>query len=209
MPAPETVSSDTHLLHHVFNPDVIRESTLRVTLAEALPHVRDATAELRAATIEAVASVQALIDAVNNDRLFSRSVSTAPLEERLDAASEKLRTALDGFKEHGTGAILGVYGHKPRGDMPLRSLYLGYVFGATTVIIGEVVLTLVQTAAETSARRRRARLWGPSSLKNLVDSVFKGRRHNEERTFCGEEHESYTDEDDIQEQEYRESAISH
>jgi hypothetical protein len=72
MLAPETVSSDTHLLNHVFNPDVTRESTLKVTLAEALPHVRDATAELRAATIEAVASVQALINAVNTDRLFSR-----------------------------------------------------------------------------------------------------------------------------------------
>ena len=210
MPAPETVSSDTHLLHHVFNPDVTRESTLNVTLAEAIPHIRDATAELRAATIEAVASVQALIDAVNNDRLFSRAVSTVTLEEGLDAAIEKLRKALNGFKQHGTGAILGAYGQKPRGDMPLRSLYLGYLFGATTVIIAEVVLTLVETAAETSARRRKARLWGPSSLKHFVDSVLKGRRHNEERAFCGEEHESYTDEDDKEEQEeqeYRESAI--
>ncbi len=209
MPAPEIVSSDTHLLHHVFNPDVTRESTLKVTLAEVLPHVRDATAELRAATIEAVASVQDLINAVNSDRLFSRSVPTGPLEERLDAASEKLRAALDGFKEHGTEGILGAYGHKPRGDMPLRSLYLGYVFGGTTVILGEVVLTLVQMTAETSARRRRARLWGPSSLKHFVNSVLKQRRQNEERAFCGEEHESYTDEEDIQEQEYRESTISH
>ena len=172
--------------------------------------MRDATAELRAATIEAVASVQALINTVNDDRLFSRSVSTAPVDERLDAASEKLRTALDGFKAHGTGAVGGAYGFKPRGDMPLRSLYLGYVFGATTVIIGEVVLSLVQTAAETSGRRRKARLWGPSSLKHFVDSVLKGRRHNEERTFCGEENECYTDEDDMQEErEYRESVISH
>lgn len=209
MPSPETVSSDTHLLQHVFNPDVTRESTLKVTLTEALPHVRDATAELRAATIEAVASVQALIDAVNSDRLFSRSVSTGPLEERLDAAGERLRAALDSFKEHGTEAILGAYGHKPRGDMPLRSLYLGYVFSATTVIIGGVMLSLVQTAAETSARRRRARLWGPSSLKHFVDSVLKGRRQNEERGFGGEEHESYTDEDDIQEREYHLDPDSH
>lgn len=209
MPAPEAVTSDTHLLHHVFNPDVTRESALKVTLTDVLPHVRDATAELRAATIEAVASVQALFNAVNNDRLFSRSVSTAPLDENLDAASEKLRTALAGFKEHGTEAIFGAYGHRTRGDMPLRSLYLGYVFGSTTVIIGEVVLTLVQTAAETSARRRRSRLWGPSSLKHFVDSVLKGRRHNEEQAFCGEDQECYTEEDDIQEREYRESAISH
>jgi len=209
MLAPETVSSDTHLLNHVFNPDVTRESALKVTLTEALPHVRAATAELRAATIEAVASVQALIDTVNTDRLFSRSSSMGPLDERLDASSEKLRAALDGFKEHGTEAILGAYGHMPRGDMPLRSLYLGYVFGATTVIIGEVVLHLVQKAAETSARRRRARLWGPSSLKHFVDSVFKGRRQNEERAFCGNEQESFTDEDDIEEPEYRPDPDSH
>ncbi|KAH9067948.1 hypothetical protein EDB87DRAFT_1700654 [Lactarius vividus] len=208
MPAPETVTSDTHLLHHVFNPDVTRESTLNVTLAETLPHVRDATAELRAATIEAVASVQALINGVNSDRLFSRSVSTGPLEDRLNAASEKLDAALKRFKEHGTEAILGAYGHNPRG-MPLRSLYLGYVFGATTVILGEVVLTLVQSAAETNARRRRARLWAPSSLKHFVDSVLKQRRQNEEQAFCGEEHESYSDEDDIQEQEYHLDPDSH
>ena len=211
MLAPETVSSDTHLLNHVFNPDVTRESSLKVTLAEALPHVRHATAELRAATIEAVASVQALLNAVNTDRLFSRSVSTGPLDERLDAAGEKLRAALESFKEHGTEGILGAYGHMPRGDMPLRSLYLGYVFGATTVIIGEVMLTLVQTTAETSARRRRARLWGPSSLKHFVDSVLKGHRQNDERAFCGEEYdsESFTSEDDIQEPEYRKSTIIH
>ena len=209
MLAPETVSSDTHLLNHVFNPDVTRESSLKVTLAEALPHVRDATAELRAATIEAVASVQALINVVNEDRLFSRSGPTGPLEERLDAASEKLRAALDSFKERGTDAILGAYGRMPRGDMPLRSLYLGYVFGATTVIIGEVMLNLVQTTAETSARRRKSRLWGPSSLKHFVDSVLKGHRHTEEQAFCGEEYESSTFEEDIQEPEYRESTFSH
>ncbi|KAN0131986.1 Protein of unknown function (DUF2422) domain containing protein [Lactarius tabidus] len=208
MLAPETVASDTHLLNHVFNPDVTRESSFKVTLAEALPHVRDATAELRAATIEAVASVQALINVVNTDRLFSGSVSTSQVEERLDASSEKLRAALDSFKEHGTETILGAYGHMPRGDMPLRSLYLGYVFGATTVIIGEVMLNLVQTASETSARRRRARLWGPSSLKHFVDSVLKGRRQNGEQAFSGEEHESFIDEDD-QEPEYHPDPDSH
>ena len=208
MLAPETVASDTHLLNHVFNPDVTRESSFKVTLTEALPHVREATAELRTATIEAVASVQALLNVVNTDRLFSRSVSTGPVEERLDAASEKLRIALDSFKQHGTDAMLGAYGHMPRGDMPLRSLYLGYVFGATTVIIGEVMLTLAQTAAETSARRRSARLWGPSSVKHFVDSVLKGRRQNEEQAFSGDEHESFIDEDD-EEAEYRESAISY
>jgi hypothetical protein len=205
MPAPTTVSADTHLLHHVFNPDTARESALKVTLTEFLPHVRDATADLRAATIEGVAAVQVLINAVNNDRLFSRSGPIAPLEERLDAASDKLRAALDSFKAHGTDAIVSAYGNKPRADMPLRSLYLGYVFGSTTEIIGEVVLSLIQTVAETSARRRRVRLWGPSSLRHAVKAVLKGRRKNEEQAFGEEEKdEEYTDEDDIEEKKYRE-----
>lgn len=204
MPAPVTVSSDTHLLHHVFNPDITRESTLKLTLTEVLPHVREATADLRAATIEGVAATKALIDAVNSDRLFSHSGPIGPQEERLDAASDKLRAALDSFKARGTDAILRAYGHKPRADMPLRSLYLGYVFGSTTVVIGEVVLSLVQTVAETSARRRRVRLWGPSSLMHVVKAVLKGRRRNEEQAF-GEEAKDdvYTDEDDIEEEQYR------
>ncbi|KAI0254490.1 hypothetical protein BJV78DRAFT_1338541 [Lactifluus subvellereus] len=210
VPAPTTVSSDTHLLHHVFNPDITRESTLNLTLIEVLPHVRDATADLRAASIEGVAAIQALVDAVNSDRLFSHSGPVAPLEERLDAASDKLRAALDSFKTRGTDAILRAYGNKPRGDMPLRSLYLGYVFGSTTVIIGEVVLSLVQTVAETSARRRRVRLWGPSSLRHVVKALLKGRRKNEEQAFGEEERDdTYMDEDDIEEKQYRLDPDSH
>ncbi|KAI0291950.1 hypothetical protein BC826DRAFT_1020543 [Russula brevipes] len=198
VPAPATVSSDTHLLHHVFYPDIPRESALKLTPSEVLPYVRDATADLRAATIEGVTAVQELITTINSDRLFSRSGPIAPLEERLDAVSDRLRTALDSFKEHGATSVLGGYGDKPRADMPLRGLYLGYVFGSTTVIIGEVVLSLVQTVAETSARRRKARLWGPSSIRHVMDALLKGRPKNEEQAFGEEERaDVYFDEEDI------------
>ena len=205
VPAPEIVSSDTHLLHHVFYPDVTRESALKVTLTEVLPRIRDGTADLRAATIEGVVAVQELIAAINNDRLLSRSGPIAPLEERLDAASDKLRKALDSFKEGGADVALGAYGIKPRPDMPLRSLYLGYVFCSSTVIIGQVVLSLVQTVAETSARRRKVRLWGPSSLRHVVKALLKGSRKNEEQAFGEEEKtETWSDEDDLSKQEHRE-----
>jgi hypothetical protein len=203
VPAPATVSSDTHLLHHVFYPDMTRETSLKVMPADVLPRVRDGTADLRAATIEGVTAVQELIGAINNDRLFTRSGPIAPLEDRLQAASDKLRTALDSFKESGANVALSAYGTKPRADMPLRSLYLGYVFCSTTVIIGEVVLSLVQTAAETSARRRKVRLWGPSSLRHVVKALLKGRRKNEEQGFGEEERaESFSDDDDLSEEEH-------
>jgi len=208
VPAPATVSSDTHLLHHVFYPDMARESALKLTLPEVLPHLRDATADLRAATMEGVSAVQALITAVNNDRLFSRAGPIAPLEKRLDAAGDRLRAALDSLKKRGPNAIFAPYGHKPRADMPLRGLYLGYVFCSTTVIIGEVVLSLVQTVAETSARRRKVRPWAPSSLRHVVNAMLKGRRRNEEQAFGEEEGLGvYMDEDgdDIGEEEYREN----
>ena len=203
MPTPASVSTDTHLLHHVFSPDTTRESTLSLTLPDILPHIRDATAELRAANIEGVTAVKELVAAVNSDRLFSHSVPIPPLEERLAAAGDKLRAALSGFKERGADGVLGAYGYKPRAERPLRSLYLGYVFCSTTVIIGEVVLLLVQTVAEKSARRQRVRLWGPSSLRHVVKALFKGRRKNEEQAF-GEEERNETDEDDIEEADYRE-----
>jgi hypothetical protein len=192
MPAPALVSTDTHLLHHVYSPDTMRESALNLTLSEVLPRVRDATAELRTATIDGVTAVKELVTAVNNDRLFSHSVPIHPLEERLDTASDKLRTALSKFKERGADGVLGAYEQRPRADKPLRSLYLGYVFCSTTVIIGEVVLSLVQTVAETSARRQKVRLWGPSSLRHVVKALLKGRRKNEEQAF-GEEQKNDTD----------------
>ena len=210
MPTPASVSTDTHLLHHVFSSDTTRESTLSLTLPEVLPRIRDATAELRAANIEGVVAVKELIAAVNSDRLFSHSVPIPPLEERLAAAGDKLRAALSGFKERGADDVLGAYGHKPRAEKPLRSLYLGYVFCSTTVIIGEVVLLLVQTVAETSARRQRVRLWGPSSLRHVVKALFKGRRKSEEQAFGEEEKiqkndtDSSLDEDEIEEADYRE-----
>ena len=206
IPTPASVSTDTHLLHHVFSPDVSRESALNVRLSEILPHVRDATAELRAATIDGVVAAKDLITAVNNDRLFSRSAPIGPLEENLDSASDKLRIALNNFKERGADSVLGAYGQKPRADKPLRGLYLGYVFCSTAIIIAEVVLPLVQTVAEISARRQRVRLWGPSSLRNMAKALFKGRRRSEEQTFGEEErNETYLDEDDTKYEERREN----
>ncbi|KAI0279079.1 hypothetical protein BGY98DRAFT_916273 [Russula aff. rugulosa BPL654] len=203
IPTPASVSTDTHLLHHVFSPDVSRESALNVGLSEILPHVRDATAELRAATIDGVVAAKDLITAVNNDRLFSRSVPIGPLEENLDSASDKLRIALNNFKERGADSVLGAYGQKPRADKPLRGLYLGYVFCSTAIIIAEVVLPLVQTVAEISARRQRVRLWGPSSLRNMAKALFKGRRRSEEQTFGEEErNETYLDEEDTKYEEH-------
>jgi hypothetical protein len=197
IPTPASVSTDTHLLHHVFSPDVSRESAPHLRL-EIFSRVRDATADLRAATIDAVVATKDLITAVNNDRLFSRSVPIRPLEENLDSASDKLRTALSNFKDRGAESVLGAYGQKPRVDKPLRGLYLGYVFCSTAMIIGEVVLSLVQTVAEMSARRQRVRLWGPSSLRNMAKAVLKGRRRSEEQTFGEEQrNETYLDEEDI------------
>ncbi|KAF8504548.1 hypothetical protein F5888DRAFT_760893 [Russula emetica] len=199
IPTPASVSTDTHLLHHVFSPDVTRESALNLRLSEILPNVRDATAELRAATIGGVVAAKDLITAVNSDRLFSRSVPIRPLEENLDSASDKLRTALNNFKERGADSVLGAYGQKPRADKPLRGLYLGYVFCSTAMIIGEVVLSLVQTVAEISARRQRVRLWGPSSLRNVAKALLKGRRRSEEQAFGEEQrNETYLDEEDIE-----------
>ena len=201
-----SVSTDTHLLHHVFSPDVTRESALNLRLSEVLPRVRDVTAELRTATLGGVVAAKDLIIAVNNDRLFSRSVPIRPLEENLDSASDKLRTALSNFKERGADSVIGAYGQKPRVDKPLRGLYLGYVFCSTAVIIGEVVLSLDQTVAEISVRRQRVRLWGPSSLRNMVKALLKGRRRNEEQTFGEEEkNETYLDEEDIKYEDRREN----
>ena len=191
-------------MHHVFAPDISRESTFNITLSEVLPRIRDATAELRAATIDGVTAAKDLIATVNNDRLFSHSRPIPPLEERLDAAGDKLRSAIKNFKEHGADGVLAAF-ERPRADKPLRSLYVGYVFCSTTVIIGEVVLSLVQTVAETSARRPRARLWGPSSLRHVVKELFKGRRKNEEQAFGEEErNDTFSDEDDTHEGEHRE-----
>ena len=146
-----------------------------------------------------------LITAVNNDRLFSRSVPIHPLEENLDSASDKLRTALSNFKERGADSVLDVYGQKPRADKPLRGLYLGYVFCSMAVVIGDVVLSLVQTVAEISARRQRVRLWGPSSLRNIANALLKGRRRSEEQAFGEEQrNETYLDEEDIKYEERRE-----
>ena len=205
IPLPVSVSTDTHLLHHVFSPDVNRESALNLKLSEILPRVRDVTAELRSATVCGVVAAKDLIAAVNNDRLFSRSVPIRPLEEKLDSASDRLRTALSNFRERGADSVLDAYGQKPRADKPLRGLYLGYVFCSTAMIIGEVVLSLVQTVAETSARRQRVRLWGPSSLRNMAKALLKGRRRSEEQTFGEEErNETYLDEEDIKYEERRE-----
>ncbi len=178
---------------------------MNLRLSEMLPRVRDATAELRSATVDGVVAVKDLVTAVNNDRLFSRSVPIHPLEERVDSASDNLRTALSNFKERGADFVLGAYGQKPRADKPLRSLYIGYVFCSMVVVIGEVVLSLVQTVAEISARRQRVRLWGPLSLRNVAKALFKGRRGNEEQTFGEEQkNETYLDEEDTKFDEDRE-----
>ncbi|KAI0946571.1 hypothetical protein AcW1_010001 [Taiwanofungus camphoratus] len=181
-----SILGDTHLFRQLQERHLAAEVEHSVRLVDVLPVIKDATIELREACIDSLACLQAVIHSVNKKRYVRDSAAdTAARTVELEQSSARLRVALDEFRD--TKRLLLVEPFRPvlelaqsQKDVPLRSLYIAYVFAANLMAVGTAILSLVEVVAATARRRKRNKLWVPKGLR-MIGKVLTSRDHSSEQ----------------------------
>ncbi|THH16060.1 hypothetical protein EW146_g4511 [Bondarzewia mesenterica] len=189
----DAATTDTYLIQQMYQRNAVAEAQHSLGLYDILPIVKVATADLRQTSVAGIASVKSLIDFVNKNRYHRNNANIAADHDRgLDEATEQLKRALDEFKTKNRLMLLEPYRQlisstqtvQERMNLPLRGLYVGYVFGGTLIVVAEVILALMEAVRTTSSKRKSNRLWAPKSLRTFVSVVLSKR--DDEKDF-GEE----------------------
>ncbi|KAJ7132494.1 hypothetical protein C8R44DRAFT_978049 [Mycena epipterygia] len=176
---------ETYLLRQIHTRNALLEATHSVRPADVLPLLSAATRPLRTATIAALAAVRAHVVHVNRTRWRRDPAGDVACREALDAAGVILGDAVREFNEKGRMQLLapflplldaaaasaegvnGVINGDKAEDLPLRSLFIAYVFVANLVAVAEAVLVLLGAVQGIEAKRPRARLWAPTGLRGV------------------------------------------
>ncbi|TFK82815.1 hypothetical protein K466DRAFT_666286 [Polyporus arcularius HHB13444] len=182
-----TTIGDTYLLRQFRERNIAAETEHHVRLVDILPTIREATADVRDAGIAVLGALKELIVAVNTKRYKrSHSEQDARLLE-LDRALSALRTAMEDFKDDKRLLLLQPYQHLfEQADagllkvVPLRSLYLAFVFTANLTAVSNGIVALAENVSHTAAKRRKARLWAPKGLRAIGKVLRSGRGSGED-----------------------------
>ncbi|KAJ6565829.1 hypothetical protein DFH09DRAFT_1472533 [Mycena vulgaris] len=170
----EAPAHDTYLLRQIHTRNAAREAKHGVRPDDVLPLLDTVTAELRAASGVALASVRDTVQLVNTTRWRRDRAREAGCTAGLDAGAARLRAAIDAFASSGQSALLAPFllflqtagGEVEAVDPPLRALFIAYVFAADMVGITKAVLALVDLVRALAAKRERGRLWAPTGLRS-------------------------------------------
>ncbi|TBU59289.1 hypothetical protein BD310DRAFT_976680 [Dichomitus squalens] len=180
--ASSTVVGDTYLLRQFRERNFAAETQHHVRLVDVLPNIREATAELRAAGIAVLDTLQRLIVSVNTKRWKRGHAEQDALVVELDKALSTLRSAMDNFQTDQRMILLEpfrpLFEAADGGEMksvPLRSLHIAFVFTSNLVSTTNGIIALAEYVVATAAKRPKARLWMPAGL-SAFGKVLKTRR---------------------------------
>ncbi|KAJ6556814.1 hypothetical protein DFH09DRAFT_987191 [Mycena vulgaris] len=172
----DTHRHESYLLRQLHTRNAALEAAHGVRPADILPLLDAATHELRHAAAAALAAVRAEIAHVNRTRWTRDRAADAASSAALDTSVVRLGAAVREFSESGRLALLAPFlplldaaaagGDSPE-ELPLRSLFVAYVFVANIVAIAEAVLGLAGAVQGIQAKRPNARLWAPTSVRSL------------------------------------------
>ncbi|KAJ7619832.1 hypothetical protein DFH06DRAFT_1482861 [Mycena polygramma] len=173
---------ETQLLRSFHTQHAALEAAHNVRPADVLPVLDACTRSMRRATIDALSAIGAEIARVNRTRWRRRTDSG---ESELDKAAASLGAAIEEFKTvrrmellQPFAALLDVHAAaanenetneaRERELLPLRSLFIAYVFVSNMLSIAEAVQVLLGAVQDINAKRTRgARLWAPTGLRNV------------------------------------------
>lgn len=189
--ASSTVSSideptaDTELIRQLLSRHQDIEEKFNLRIADVLPVVKGATAELRETTKEALDVVKYTLEEINTFRWTRGSNKLAVHETRLNEITDRLRADLAAFKSSDRLAILQPFlpvldslsslsdVSKRRAAIPIRSLTIASVFAAHTILTANAILSIADMVIATTHKRPRSRLWAPSGLRALAKAVLR------------------------------------
>ncbi|KII87451.1 hypothetical protein PLICRDRAFT_163585 [Plicaturopsis crispa FD-325 SS-3] len=187
-PAPSKISIalDTSLLRQVHARNSELEIAHSLRMQDLLPVIKAATQELREACIAGISAAQATVDLVNKARWRRNTDLEAEHAHTLDSATERLTQALAAFRERERtllsapfeDLIRGAKTRQEREALPLRSLYMAYVFAANLMSTAHVIVMFMEKVRETQGRRKKNRLWAPKELRAIAKLVTQRERED-------------------------------
>lgn len=189
-------SNDTFLIRKIFETRENIESAHGVRITDMLSILDASTQELRRAAIAGVDATKASLEHINRNRWGKRKAALdASTTEGLDTAVVRLQAALEEFKLTSRLQLLEPYKKLIHGAMtrveqdalPLRSLYISYVFTSNLIATVEGVLGVMEMTRETNAKRKRNRLWAPKGLRAIGKIVGTKRTQGDVDGTFGEE----------------------
>lgn len=188
------VAGDTYLLSQLRARHQLAEATYSVRLADVMPTIKDATADLREACSKGLGSVRTVLDGINTKRYARKGAAESEQQLKdLDQAFEVLQQTVADFKSTRRLELLQPFqaviasADVKRGAIPLRALYVSYVFAANLVVLAEGILDLMAYVQTTAAKRLRNRLWAPGGLRAIVKALTSRGDVNEQT--AGEDNE--------------------
>lgn len=168
-------TNDTYLLRRIHHRNTVVENTHNVRVQDILPVIHHSTKNLRLACLHGLETAKSNIDHVNKRRWRKNSDVDAQMSRALDEAVGKLSRALAAFKETERLALLDPFMNmigtaktrEEQENLPLRSLYLAYVFGSNLISTSSAVLGFMEEVRDLVGKRKKNRLWAPSGLRRL------------------------------------------
>jgi hypothetical protein len=207
---PNATSNDAYLLQQIYTRQDSIETLHSLYIDDLLPVIKDATADLREACCDGVSVVQAGIDHVNKYRWRTDANERARCHEKFDATIARLSAVVTSFKETKHKMLIepfmpllrNAHTREARNAVPLRSLYLSYVFAANIIVVGDVLLAFVEQVRATLEKRKNNRLWAPKGIR-AINKFFTERDHEDAALF-GEDQTPEKTEIGIKQESYRE-----
>ena len=182
-----TIMGDTYLLRQFREKNIAVEADHNVRLVDVLPTIRAATADLRQSAIDVIVALKDLMISINTKRYRGGQVEQDARLVALDKALTELHATMDAFKTDRRLALLEPYksvlAQVDAGTMrniPLRSLYLSFVYAANLMVVCDGVVVCAESVAATATKRTRARLWFPTGLRHLWKFLREGRSAEQE-----------------------------
>ncbi|KAG7440200.1 uncharacterized protein BT62DRAFT_1012986 [Guyanagaster necrorhizus] len=168
-------TSDGYLLRRYHERNETIEAEHKVHVSEVLPIIDRSTGPLRQAISNGIETTKRSLNHINQCRWSRNADMDAQMRVGLDKAIEELQSSLGEFKKTNRLALINPF--RPilnnreltQGSqtLPLRSLYVSYVFATTMINVGEASLGLMTLVSDTMEKRKANRLWAPKGLRKL------------------------------------------
>ncbi|KIP09379.1 hypothetical protein PHLGIDRAFT_86838 [Phlebiopsis gigantea 11061_1 CR5-6] len=199
----EAWQGDTRLLRQLRERHRTDEASYAVRMRDVLPTIEEATAELRGACSAGLGATVVVLDGINMRR-WARGGAHESAQQLadLDAALDRLKTALAQFKTskrlHLLRPFEAVMEAAPtaHGGLPLRSLYVSFVFAANIIVLADAIVKLMDLVQMTASKRTKNRLWAPGGLRQIAKALTsRGDATDQAAAAAGEDNVPEPDEE--------------
>ena len=202
-------SNDTYLLQQIYERADSLETEHSLHMEDVLPVIKDATADLRNACRDSAGCMETVLQAINTCRWRGDPEKATKCRADFEENLTRLHAALTEFTETRRKVLIQPFmpllqraqTAEERRMLPLRSLYLSYVFATNIIVTAEAMLSVMEKMGHTLGKRQKNRLWAPKGLR-AIGKVFTDRDHDEAAAF-GENPSPEKTEAQVKEESYR------